>query len=230
MRRVSEGNNMSEQFLSRLNNVIAFTVSILTLFSGLLGWQMGNISGNASGAYAEAQRAELNAQKVKSTNTLTVYENHRAFLVYRNYFDQYKLVSLQLEAAQKAKPVDAALVTRLSNQRDELQLLYLSSLKLFPNKFINRDGTYNLEEQLGQLIASDARKVDINPLPHEAEGQRYDAQAQKMQIALIILAVSLFCFAIVSTVNLKPASLWLLTALGYLAAFSGVMLGVMYWN
>lgn len=222
---------MSEKFLSRLNNVIALTVSVLTLFSGLLGWQMGNISGNASGAYTAAQRAELNAQKVRSTDTLIVYENHRAFLVYRNYFDQYKLVSQQLEAAQKANPVDPVLVARLSNQRDQFQQLYLSNLKLFPNKFINRDGTYNLDEQLGQLIASDARKLDINPQPHEAEGQRYDVQTQKMQLALILLAVGLFFFAIVSTVkNLRPVFLLTMTVLGYLTGLAGVVLGVINWN
>jgi hypothetical protein len=222
---------MSEQFLSRLNTVIAFTVSLLTLFSGVLGWQMGNISGNASGAYASAQRAELNAQKVISTNTLNANENHRAFLAYKNYFDQFKLVSLQLEAAQKADPVDEALVTQLTSQRDEMQLLYLSSLKLFPNKFINRDGTYNLDEQLGQMIASDARLYDINPAPHQETGKRYDAQARNMQFALIILAVSLFLFAIISTVaNLKPVLMLAMTALGYLTAIAGVTLGVMYWK
>lgn len=222
---------MSEQVHSRLKNVIAITVSLLTLFSGLLGWQMGNISGEASGAYASAQRAELNAQKVISTNTLNANENHRAFLAYKNYFDQYKLVSLQLEAAQKGNPVDEALVAQLTNQRNELQLLYMSNLKLFPNKFINRDGTYNLEEQLGQMIASDARLYDINPAPHEDEGKRYDAQARNIQFALIILAVSLFLFALVSTVaNLRPVLVLAMTTIGYLTAIAGVTLGVMYWK
>ena len=222
---------MRKWFSTHINTVIAFTISILTLFSGLLGWQMGNISGNASGAYALAQRAELNAQKVISTNTMNAYENHRAFLGYKNYFDQYKLVSLQLDVAKKANPVDQALVTQLSGQRDELQLLYLSSLKLFPNRFINRDGTYNLQEQIGQMIASDKRKFDINPDPHLAQGRRYAAQTRSMQIALIILAVSLFCFAIVSTVsNLKRSLMLAMTALGYITAIAGVAMGIHYWN
>jgi hypothetical protein len=222
---------MSKWFSDHLNTLIAFTISGLTLFSGLLGWQMGNISGNAAGAYSLAQRAELNAQKVISTNTMNAYENHRAFLEYKNYFDQYKLVALQLEEVQKADPVDEALVTQLSSQRDELQLLYLASLKLFPNRFINRAGEYQLEEQIGQMIASDQRKFDMNPDPHLKEGQRYEAQTQNLQIALIILAASLFCFAIVSTVqNLKPALMLVMTVLGYITAFAGLAMGIIYWN
>jgi hypothetical protein len=222
---------MSKWFSTHLNTVIAFTISILTLFSGLLGWQMGNISGNASGAYALAQRAELNAQKVISTNTMNAYENHRAFLEYKNYFDQYKLISLQLEDAKKANPIDQALVAQLSSRRDEFQLLYLASLKLFPNRFINRDGTYNLQEQIGQMIASDKRKFDTNPAPHIADGKLYETQARNMQITLIILAVSLFCFAIVSTVSTMKRPLMLtLTALGYSTAIAGVALGIHYWN
>jgi hypothetical protein len=222
---------MRKWFSAHLNTVIAFTISFLTLFSGLLGWQMGNVSGNASGEYALAQRAELNAQKVISTNTLNAYENHRAFLEYKNYFDQYKLVSIQLNKAQNVNPVDQALVTQLTSQRDKLQLLYLSSLKLFPNRFINRDGTYDLQEQIGQMIASDKRKFDIDPAPHMAKGASYENQVRRMQIALIILAVSLFCFAIVSTVNnLKRSFLFIIIALGYLTAITGMVMGTMYWN
>lgn len=222
---------MSKQFPVSLNTVIAFTISLLTLFSGLLGWQMGNISGKASEAYSSAQRAELNAQKVISTNTLNAYENHRAFLEYKNYFNQFKLVSLQLEEAQKADPVDESLVTRLSSQRDELQLLYLSSLKLFPNRFINRDGTYNLAEQIGQMIASDERKFDINPVPHLQSGKVFEAQTRNIQIALIILAVSLFCFAIVSTVqSLRRPLMLAMTGLGYVTAVAGVVTGLIFWK
>lgn len=222
---------MSKWFSVHLNTVIAFTISVLTLFSGLLGWQMGNVSENASGAYSLAQRAELNAQKVISTNTMNAYENHRAFLEYKNYFDQYKLVSLQLEEAKKANPMDEALVTQLTSQRDQLQLLYLSSLKMFPNRFISRDGTYNLEEQIGQMIASDKRKFDINPTPHIADGKRFESQTRNMQISLIILAVSLFCFAIVSTVNnLKRSLMLVMTVLGYVTAVTGVAMGIVYWN
>ncbi len=222
---------MNKWFSDHLNTVIAFTISILTLFSGLLGWHMGNISGDASGAYALAQRAELNAQKVISTNTMNAYENHRAFLEYKNYFDQYKLVSSQLDQAKKADSIDQALVTELTSQRDELQLLYLASLKLFPNRFINRDGTYDLQGQIGQMIASDKRKFDMNPDPHMKEGRQFEAQARNMQIALIISAVSLFCFAIVSTVqNLKQPLMFTMIALGYITAVAGVTMGILYWN
>lgn len=222
---------MTEQTNSRLNILIAITISALTLFSGLLGWHMGNVSGNASDAFSLAQRAELNSQKVISTNTLNAYENHRAFLAYKNYFDQYNLVSLQLAEAVKADPPDEALVEQLRSRRDELQLLYLSSLKLFPNKFINRDGAYNLDEQIGQMIASDARKIDINPAPHMEEGSRYETQVRNMQFTLIILAVSLFFFAIVSTLQTltRPVMLAMI-ALGYVAAVAGVIMGIVYWN
>ena len=141
------------------------------------------------------------------------------------------MVSLQLEEAKKADPMDEALVTQLSGQRDELQLLYLSSLKLFPNRFINRDGTYDLAEQLGQMIASDERKFDINPAPHLEAGKVYEAQTRSMQIALIILAVSLFCLAVVSTVqSLRRPVMLAMTGLGYITAVAGVTIGIVYWK
>ena len=103
---------MSEASYTRLSTIVSFTIAILTLFSGLLGWQMGNISGDAASEYSRAQRAELNRQKIASTNALKAYEDYRAFLVYKNYFDQYKLVSLELERARKAETPDEKLITQ----------------------------------------------------------------------------------------------------------------------
>ena len=222
---------MGEKFYSRLNTIVSFTIAFLTLFSGLLGWQMGNISGEASSEYSQAQRAELNRQKISSMNTLKAYEDYRAFLVYKNYFEQYKLVSVQLDQAKQAKPIDEKLVIQLATKQDELESLYLSSLKLFPNQFINRDGTYSIEEELGQLYATESRKVDTNPDAFKERGAQYDSQVSRMQVALIILAVSLFFFAIISTVErLNKITLLVFVVIGYLAATAGVTMGIKNWE
>lgn len=222
---------MSEKTYTQLRTLVSFTIAVLTLFSGLLGWQMGNVSGAATGEYSRAQRAELNRQKVASTNTLKTFEDHRAFLVYKNYFEQYKLVSVQLEKSLTADPRDVKLITQLSTKKAELESLYLSSLRLFPNQFINRDGTYNIQEELGQLNAAESRKLDMNPDTFRERGEQLDAQVGKMQIALIVLAVALFFFAIVSTVDeLNRVTALIFIAIGYVAAITGVVLGSLNWN
>jgi hypothetical protein len=222
---------MDEKFYSRLNTIISFTIAILTLFSGLLGWQMGNIAGEAESEYAMAQRAELNRQKISSMNSLKAYEDYRAFLVYRNYFEQYKLVSVQLDKARQADPIDDKLIAQLTTKKDELESLYLSSLKLFPNQFINRDGSYGIQEELGQLNATEGRKKDTNPDTFKSRGAIYDSQVGRMQIALITLAISLFFFAIVSTVDgLNKFTLFGFILVGYIAAVSGISMGISNWK
>jgi len=222
---------MNEKFYSHLNTIVSFTIAFLTLFSALLGWQMGNISGDASAAYDQAKKAELNRQRVISTNKLKAFEDQRAFLSYQNYFEQYQLVSLQLETARKADPRDDALIQQLTSKKDEFQTLYQASLKLVNKKFIKRDGTYNLTEQLGQLIASDSRKLDVDPDPHKARGKQFDEQAGWIQIALIILAVSLFFFAITAAVDgLKGIFRLAFTAIGYVGAVTGIVMGLMHWS
>jgi hypothetical protein len=222
---------MGEQFYSRLNTVVSFTIAFLTLFSALLGWQMGNVANAAASAYDEAKRAELNRQRIVSTNKLKAFENQRAFLAYENFFEQYQLVSLQLAEVQGAETPDETLVQQLTSKQDEFQTLYQASLKLVNKKFIKRDGTYALTEELGQLIASDSRKMDIDPTPHKARAQELDAQVGQIQIALIILAVALFFFAITSSVeSLKGLLRLAFTAIGYVAAVAGIVMGIMFWN
>lgn len=222
---------MSTIFYNRLHTIISLVIAVLTLFSGLLGWQIGNIAGAASGEYASAQRAELNRQKIISTNKLKAYEDYRAFLVYQNYFSQYKLVSIQLEKAKQANPVDEKLIAQLDAQRKDLESLYLSSLKLFPNQFINRDGTYNLADELGQLNAAASRKLDTDSEKFQTRGGLYDRQVQRMQVALIILAVSLFFFAIISTIEtLNKATFFSFLICGLLAAVAGLVMGISNWK
>jgi len=216
---------------NRIKTIVAFTISILTVFSALLGWQLGNVSGEASGEYASAQRAELNAQKVSSINTLNASENQRSFLTYKRYYDQYQLVSDQLRTAEKAEIRDEALIEELRQKQLELRALYSSNLQLFPNKFITRAGTYDKEVQLGQMWASASRKLDLDPNPHLQAGQDLDKQAQNIQLALVLLAISLFFFAIVSTVeSLKSGLLIAFVVLGYIFAVSGVGMGIGYWS
>ena len=222
---------MSERFLNRLQTIISVTIACLTLFSGLLGWQMGNIADTASGEYDRAQRAELNRQQIAYTSKLKAYADYRAFLEYKDYFSQYKLTSAQLERAKLNQPVDEKLVAQLNAQRSELEALYLSRLKLFPNQFINRDGTYNLQDELGQLNAAASRKLDIDPDKFKQRGEQLDDQVSRMQIALIVLAVALFFFAIISTVeSLNQATLISFLVVGYAAAIFGLGLGIRNWQ
>lgn len=222
---------MPENSNSRLNTIIAFTISILTIFSALLGWQMGIISEDASSEYSAAQRAELNAQKTQSIYTLAADENQRSFLTYKRYYDEYQLVSKQLAQAKSADEVDGALVNELNAKQKELRALYLSTLKLFPATYITREGTYDINTQLGQMWARASRDMDLDPQSHLKAGQQLDAQVQKMQTALVLLAVSLFFFAIVSTVeSLKRIFVLSFTALGFVFSVVGVVLGIVYWN
>lgn len=217
--------------IDRLKTIVAFTISILTVFSALLGWQMGNVSGEASGEYSAAQRAELNAQKVASINTLNASENQRSFLTYKRYYDQYQLVSDQLRNAENAETKDEALIRDLRQKQLELRALYSSNLKLFPNKFITRAGTYDEEAQLGQMWASASRELDLDPTPHLQAGQELDKQVRNMQVALVLLAISLFFFAIVSTVeSLKYGMLVAFVAMGYFFSAFGVGFGLLNWN
>ena len=213
---------------SKFNTIIAIVISILTIFSALLGWQMGNVTGDAEGEYAAAQRAELNTQKIQSINALAVDENHRSFLNYKRNYDEYLLVSQQLEQARSADAVDESLIVTLETKQEGLRALYISNLQLFPNMYIAQDGTYDTSTQLGQLYARAARDMDLNSQRHLNLAVALDAQVQRMQYALVLLAVSLFFFAVISTVEaLKPVVLWGFTALGAVFSVAGLVIGVL---
>ncbi|MCB0100523.1 MAG: hypothetical protein H6635_14145 [Anaerolineales bacterium] len=215
---------------SKLNTIIAITISVLTIFSALLGRHMASVKGKASGQYGAAQRAELNAQKVKSLNALTVDEANRSFLNYKRNFDEYQLISTQLQDALASEPVDETLVSSLRTKQEGLRALYISNLNLFPNAYITYDGNYDVEAHLGQLYARAAQDMDLNPQLHLDQAALYNAQVQRIQYALMMLAASLFFFAMVSTIGkLSNVFFWGFTVLGMLFGSAGLVTGIINW-
>ena len=112
--------------------------------------------------------AAFNRQMVESINYGELYANVRA---YTPYVMQNELAR-QLEQALPDAPADQR--PQLEQELRQAQRVAASSRLFFPLRYLNRDGTYDRERQLGESWARALQQGDLDPEPYftDADAQR----------------------------------------------------------
>src|SRR5262249_50074977 len=109
--------------------------------------------------------------------------------------------------------------SQLERQRADNHDLSLSSERLFPNKFLDRDGSYNLKHQLGEMWADAAKENDLNPDPQFVEAEQLRSKANLLLLAVTILAIALVFYPLVESFGKRLQ--YLMVALGSLCMVAG---------
>jgi hypothetical protein len=195
----------------RWETLVAVLIAFVTVVGALVAWRASVAADSAGDADFGGLRAALNAEEARALNAVNAYEAYGAFTTYKRHDDLGNL--LEEDLAQAADP--EALESELADTRD----LALANQSLFPNKFLNRDGTYALQRQLGEMWADAKREKDVNPDPQFAEADRFRDKTNWMLVALTVLALALVFYTLVEAVGdrLKP----LMLGLGTLVAVAG---------
>jgi hypothetical protein len=195
----------------RWGTLVAVLIALVTVIGALVAWRASVAADSAGDADFGGLRAALNAEQTHALNAVNGYEAYGAFTAYKRYNDLGNLLEDDLTQATDPQ----ALESELADARD----LAIANQSLFPNKFLNRDGTYALQRQLGELLADAKREKDVNPNPQFAEADKLRSKTNWMLIALTVLALALVFYTLVEAVGdrLKP----LMFGLGSLVALAG---------
>src|SRR6185295_7169277 len=177
----------------RLETVVAILLAIATVIGAVVAWRSSVADDGAGDADFAGLRAAVRAEDTRALNYVDAYENYGAYTNYRRYNDLGDL----LAADQATAPEQAA--TELERQRADNHDLSISNQRLFPNKFLDRDGSYNLNRQLGEMWADAAKENDLNPDPQFVEADQLREKANLLLAAVAVLAVALVFYTLVET-------------------------------
>jgi hypothetical protein len=200
----------------RLGTFIAILIAITTLIGALGAWRSSVADDGAGDADFAGLRAAVAAEETRAINYVNAYENYSA---YTSYLRSSRMGDLIAEDQANATEEEAV---ELERQRAENSDISISNQRLFPNKFLNRDGSYNVKRQMGEMWADEARKRDLNPEPQFVEADNLRTKANNMLGAVAILAVALVFFTLVESFG--PRMQYVMTALGSIGMLAGTLL------
>lgn len=172
----------------RFQVIVAIMIAVVSLVGTAVAWQSAQI-GDAD-ADREGLNATLNLETTNIIDTAALYSN------YRVYTDYTVNETLQEQIAADFENSPPALQPNLAREQTAARERAATSRLFFPSRYLNRDGSYNIDRQLGESLAQANQLLDLDAQTHFDEA---DQQRDKLALIIgniIVLTISLLFYTI----------------------------------
>ena len=204
----------------RFTTLVAIMIALVTVIGAVVAWR-ASVAEDASGdADYAGLRAAINAEETRAINAATAYTQYGAYVTYQR---NSALGNLIADDMALAATDDELLI--LNSQRADAHDTAIATERLFQQRFLNRDGTYSVERQMGEMWADAVRERDLNPEPQFAEADRLSDKSSNLLAMVGVLALALVCYTLIEAVDGRLR--YVLLAAGTLLALGGTIGAVM---
>jgi hypothetical protein len=202
----------------RFTTLVAIMIALVALIGAVVAWR-ASVAEDASGdADYAGLRAAINVEETRALDASTAYAQYGAYVTYQR---NSALGDLIAEDMDKATENEAVI---LNSQRADAHDVATASERLFRQRFLNRDGSYSVQRQLGEMWADASKQRDLNPEPQFTEADRLRAKSGSLLAAVGVLALALVFYTLIESVAGRAQ--WMLFALGTLLAIGGTVAAV----
>lgn len=187
-------NNKSSLF----DTIVAILIAVAAVATAVIAWRASIVSDASGDADYAGLRASVNAEETHALNAVNGYEH---FGAYTNYA-RYSLMGNTLADYLASNPnLEEQESYSLDRQRAEYLDLADANNDLFPTKFINRDGTYGLQREMGEMWADAAKEKDLNPDPQFKDADQLRTKSDNMLAMLAVMGVALVLYTLIEVVE-----------------------------
>jgi hypothetical protein len=211
---------MEEEQTNKMETLVAVLIAVVVVVGAYISWRASVIDDSAGDADYGGLRAAIFAEKTRSLNYVNAYES---FGNYVTYWRNRRTAELINEDMQKL-PVEEQEV--LSAEAKTYNDLADANSTMFEMRYLNRDGTYSVQRQMGEMWADAAKKREMDSTSQFSEADQLRQQTLKMLLALMILSVSPILFSLVESMP-KQGLKNLMLGSGTLCALAGVAVAVL---
>jgi hypothetical protein len=202
----------------RFTTLVAIMIALVALIGAVVAWR-ASVAEDASGdADYAGLRAAINVEETRALDASTAYTQYGAYVTYQRNSALGDLIAEDMAQATE----DEAIV--LNSQRANAHDVATASERLFQQRFLNRDGSYSVQRQLGEMWADASKERDLNPEPQFVEADRLRAKSGSLLAAIGVLALALVFYTLIESVAGRAQ--WALFALGTLLAIGGTVAAV----
>jgi hypothetical protein len=198
----------------RLKAIASVMIAVVTVFGAFAACRGSIASNDAGSADFEGLVSAIRAQETEINNHIIVYEHYRAFTDYKRFNELGNLVALE-----PASNVLGQL------QREAWGVAQGLRFSFFPPRYVNPDGTYNIQRELDEQWAYAAQQGDIQPETHFEEADAARTKTSALAITLIIFAIAFWFFTIAQAI--QNVIKYFAFAGGFFATFLGLAMFVL---
>lgn len=198
----------------RFKSFVAVLVAIVTILGALTAGLAAQASSDAGDEDVGGMSAAISAQKADIINEVYAYEHYRAYTAYVRYLELGNLLN--------DPNADKTTQQLLYNQQQEVWGVADGILStFFQGRYMNPDGTYDLNRELQEARAEDEQSNDLNYAPYFDKADGLRARSSFLIGNMIVFAVS-FWFLTLAQV-MENRFKYFMAIFGILLALAGIL-------
>jgi len=180
---------------SRFKIIMAVLIALVTVVGAGAAWRSALIDDEAGDEDFAGLAAAVSAEETHTSSNTTMYANYRAYTVYVRYDELGNSIAEDLPGVSESE-ADA-----LQHQMKEARILARGASWFFPDRYLNRDGTYDTDRELGEAWALAAQQKDLYPEQHFARADRLRAKSSWLVAIIILLTVSVWFYTLAEGID-----------------------------
>ena len=208
-----------EEKSNRLETIVAILIAIVAMLGAVVAWRSSVVDDGAGDADYAGLRAAVNAEETRALNFVNAYESYGNYVTYWRNNRQAALLGEEIKGASEAEADILTAQMKTSNDLAD------ANRTMFENRFLNRDGSYNVQRQMGEMWANAAKEKDLEYESQFAEADSLRLKTNQFLIAMMILGVALVFYSLVESMSDRWK--YLMIGLGSVSAIAGIVLAVM---
>jgi hypothetical protein len=202
----------------RLETILAILIAVVAVIAGLVAWRASVADDGSGDADYAGLRAAVNAEETRTLNAVNAYQNYGAYVSYWRNWRLSELMQTQIQSASEEEAL--AMFDQLTEAND----LANAARPLVETRFLNRDGSYNVNREMGERWADAAKEKEMEYEGQFKEADGLAAKSLSLLMALTILTIAPIFYSLLETVPAKMKMLML--GIGTLFLIAGVVLAV----
>lgn len=188
----------------RFKSSVAILVAIVTVLGATAACFSSVAVSDAGDADFSGLDASIRAEKADIINHVNAYEHYRAYTDYVKYNELGYLLFQENGDSGEAWGLADGL-----------------SFSFFNTRYLNPDGSYDLERELQEAWAQDAQEQDLNSQPYFDASDALRNRSSFLSANMIVFAVSFWFLTLAQATEKKIKYVWL--SFGVLLAITGVV-------
>ncbi len=188
----------------KFKSFVAVLVAVITVLGASAACLSAVAASNAGDADFAGLDASTRAEKADIINNINAYANYRAYTDYVRYNELGYL-----------------LFAENGNSSEAWGLADGLSFSFFNARYLNPDGTYDLERELQEAWADDSQKEDLNAQPYFDKSDALRSQSSFFSATMIVFAFAFWFLTLAQITEKKFKYVWL--GFGVLLGIAGIM-------
>ncbi|GMU53607.1 MAG: hypothetical protein AMXMBFR33_27530 [Candidatus Xenobia bacterium] len=197
----------------------AILIAIVTVIAAVVAWRASVAADGAGDEDYDGLKAVVNVQEVTTVATVEAYQHAQAYANFRRYAEISNTLDEELAEASGSQAKD------LEQRQAEADAMVDSKLQMFPNKFMDREGRYKADAEVGELVAAASRTRDLAPKPHFDQAEVLRTKAERLLMGVVFLSLGLVCLTLVE--SLEGGGRTGLLLLGVILGIGGTVFSVL---